>query len=87
VINEIRLGDIVNLVGFIMAGVGFVYTMYYRTKSVEGGIDRVYKRLDSVDHELKRQTDILVQLAEQRQRLSALEQMMRDLRSETRGGC
>ena len=86
-INEIRLGDIVNLVGFIMAGVGFVYTMYYRTKSVEGGIDRVYKRLDSVDHELKRQTDILVQLAEQRQRLSALEQMMRDLRSETRGGC
>lgn len=86
-INEIRLGDIVNLVGFIIAGVGFVYTMYYRTKSVEGGIDRVYKRLDSVDHELKRQTDILVQLAEQRQRLSALESMMRDLRSETRGGC
>lgn len=86
-INEIRLGDIVNLVGFIMAGVGFVYTMYYRTKSVEGGIDRVYKRLDSVDNELKRQTDILVQLAEQRQRLSALESMMRDFRSETRGGC
>lgn len=79
-INEIRIGDIVNLIGVIVAGIGFVYTMYYRTKSVEGGIDRVYKRLDSVDHELKRQTDILVQLAEQRQRIASLESAVREIK-------
>lgn len=83
----VRLGDLINLLGFLFAGIGFVYTMYYRTKSVEGGIDRVYKRLDSVDNELKRQTDILIQLAEQRQRITALEVAMRDMKSDPRAGC
>ncbi len=77
--SNVTLGDIVNAAGFMMAGIGFVYTMYYRTKGVEGGIALVNKRLDGVDQELQKQTSILVQLAEQRTRIKGLEDRIDEL--------
>lgn len=94
--TNITLGDLVNTAGFLFAGMGFVYTMYYRTKGVEGGIAMVNKRLDDVDQELQKQTSILVQLAEQRTRIKGLEDRLDELfrhersleaRMKQMGGC
>lgn len=70
---DMRLGDLITLSGFVVAAFGFLYTMDYRTKSLEGGLGKLDLRLNNVDSELRKHTEILVQLAEQRQRIASLE--------------
>ena len=78
--GSINVGQILGVLAVVTAGVGAVWKMLDSNKDVKetvtnvnGAVERVGVRLDGVDIELKKQTQILVALGEQGARLNNLE--------------
>lgn len=63
---KFSVGDLATILSFLFSAIGAVYFVYFRLGNIE-------HRLGDVDVEMKKQTEILVQLAAQRERLNALD--------------
>ena len=67
----INIGNLLVIGGFLLGGLGFVYTIRADVNSLKGTEVGLAARLVSVETELKKMTDVLISLARQDERLSA----------------
>ena len=67
---------IVTLVGTVLAA---AFRLLGRIDSVGTSVDSINKRIGEMETELKKQTDILIELAQTRERMNALEKRIDDL--------
>lgn len=75
---KFSIGDLITILSYLGGVIGAVYLLYYRLANIE-------RRLNGVDDELKKQTEILVQLATQRERLNALDKRVDEIFSRLIG--
>lgn len=75
----ITFGNILTIIGFFVAAAAMFVNSYYQLQSVQSGVSNINTRMDKIDEELKKQTDILVNQARQTERINALERRIDDL--------
>lgn len=79
--GNIDLGNLLTMltvVGTVLAG---VFRLLGRIDNVSTGVESINKRIGEMETELKKQTDILIELAQTRERMNALEKRIDDLSS------
>ncbi len=69
----ISLGNLLTILAFLIGGVGFVYT-------IRSDVRAQGDRLDAVEHELQKLSDILIALGRQDERLNAMDRRIDDMR-------
>jgi TolA-binding protein len=69
---SVRLGEVLTLVGFIATMIGAAYVVREQVKSLTN-------RMVSVETELKKMTDVMVQLGRQDERLNSMDRRIDDL--------
>jgi len=67
----INFGHILTIVGFVSGGLVFVLTVRSDVNSIKATEGGVQKRLDAVESDLRKITDVLVAIARQDERLNA----------------
>lgn len=75
----VSIGHILTFLGFIFGGFGFVYAMRYEVRRVADGVEAMKGRMQSVENELKKMSDVLVELGRQDERLNAMDRRLDDL--------
>lgn len=65
----VNLSSIISIVGMLCIGIGFLYTT--RDK-----LDNMAKRLETLEEDLKKLIDVLIQQGKQEERINALDQRM-----------
>lgn len=82
--NTITLGAVIELAGLLVTATGFFVVLDQRSKKLEEKTDERHKineaRLASVEGEMKQQTQILIAIARQDERLRYLEARIEILR-------
>ena len=79
--THIDIGNLLTMltvVGTVMAG---VFRVLSQIGNVSTGVEAINKRIGEMETELKKQTDILIELAQTRERMNALEKRIDDLSS------
>ena len=79
--TPIDIGNLLTMltvIGTVLAG---VFRLLGRIDNVSTGVDSINKRIGEMETELKKQTDILIELAQTRERMNALEKRIDDLSS------
>ena len=79
--GNIDLGNLLTMltvVGTVLAG---VFRLLGRIDNVSTGVESIKKRIGEMETELKKQRDILIELAQARERMNALEKRIDDLSS------
>jgi len=79
--THIDIGNLLTMltvVGTVLAG---VFRLLGRIDNVSTGVEAINKRIGEMETELKKQTDILIELAQTRERMNALEKRIDDLSS------
>ena len=79
--THIDIGNLLTMltvIGTVLAG---VFRLLGRIDNVSTGVDSINKRIGEMETELKKQTDILIELAQTRERMNALEKRIDDLSS------
>jgi len=77
--SHIDLGNILTMLtvfGSVLAG---VYSLLNRLSRVSVSIQTIDRRIDDMETELKKQTDILIELAQTRERLNSSDKRMDEL--------
>ena len=67
----INLGHILTIVGLVSGGLVFVLTVRSDVNSIKATEGGVQRRLDAVEGDLRKITDVLVEIARQDERLNA----------------
>lgn len=75
----ITLGNIATIVAFLGGGVLFLVNAYSQFKSIQTTVNSIGLRMNGMEEELKKQTEILVNQAAQRERMIALERRVDEL--------
>lgn len=76
--GTITVGDLITAASIAVGGIGVAYTMVFKLAALEDGQKKTDGRIDGLETELKKQTEILVQLAEQRGRIASVEAQYRE---------
>jgi hypothetical protein len=71
-INQIDLGHVMILIGYIVTAVGFVYGMRGQVNRIGDRMDGFVERMAAVENEMKKLTDIAVALARYDERILAM---------------
>lgn len=79
--TTITLGNLITIGSLLFGLIGAGYSIYFRLNGMQGSLSKIDKRIDGVDDELKKQTEILIELASQRARMNALERRMDEIAS------
>jgi len=66
---HVNLGNVLTIVAFFVGGLAFVYTL-------RGDVRMQAGRLESLEREVVKMRDVLVQIARQEERLTAMDQRM-----------
>jgi hypothetical protein len=77
--THIDVGNLLTMltvIGTVMAG---VFRLLGQINNVSVGVESINKRIGEMETELKKQTDILIELAQTRERMNALEKRIDDL--------
>lgn len=69
----ISLGNLLTILAFLIGGIGFVYT-------IRSDVRAQGERLDAVEHELQKLSDILIALGRQDERLNSMDRRIDDMR-------
>ena len=70
--NQIDLGHVMILIGYIVTAVGFVYGMRGQVNRIGDRMDGFVERMAAVETEMKKLTDIAVALARYDERILAM---------------
>jgi hypothetical protein len=70
--NQIDLGHMMILIGYIVTAVGFVYGMRGQVNRIGDRMDGFVERMAAVETEMKKLTDIAVALARYDERILAM---------------
>ena len=70
--NQIDLGHLVILVGYVVSALGFVYGMRGQIQRIGDRMDGFVERMAAVETEMKKLTDIAVALARYDERILAM---------------
>jgi hypothetical protein len=70
--NQIDLGHMVILIGYIVTAIGFVYGMRGQVHRIGDRMDGFLERMAAVEIEIKKLTDIAVALARYDERILAM---------------
>lgn len=74
----ITLGTVLTLAGFILGGMAFVYAIRSDVAQLGTRESQFRERLDALETEFKKMTDVLVQIARQDERMRAHESRLED---------
>ena len=72
-------GNLLTMLTVVGTVVAAVFRLLGRIDNVSTGVDSINKRIGEMETELKKQTDILIELAQTRERMNALEKRIDDL--------
>jgi hypothetical protein len=76
---HIDIGNLLTMLTVIGTMVAGVFRLLNRIDNVSTGVESINKRIGEMETELKKQTDILIELAQTRERMNALEKRIDDL--------
>ena len=79
--DHIDLGNLLTMLTVLGSVIAAVYQLLSKINGVAAGVTSINDRIDDVEVELKKQTDILIELAQTRERMNALEKRIDDLAS------
>jgi hypothetical protein len=79
--THIDVGNLLTMLTVIGTVVAGVFRLLGRIDNVSTGVESINKRIGEMETELKKQTDILIELAQTRERMNALEKRIDDLSS------
>ena len=77
---NIDVGNILTIVSFLVGGVTFAYTIRNDVSVINSKISYTTDRLETVELEIKKISEILVSMARQDERLNAMEKRISELR-------
>jgi|688.fasta_scaffold58463_4 hypothetical protein len=84
--DKIDLGNIMTMFTVFGSVIAAGYSLLSRLNGVQHSVEAVGKRLDRVDLELHKQTDILVELAKTRERMNHLDRRIDEVMSRLNKG-
>ncbi len=70
--NQIDLGHVVTLLGYIATAIGFVYGMRAQVQRIGDRMDGFVERMAAIESEMRKLTDIAVALARYDERILAM---------------
>jgi hypothetical protein len=70
--NQIDLGHLMILIGYIVSAIGFAYGLRGQINRVGDRLDGFVERMEAVESEMKKLTDIAVALARYDERILAM---------------
>ena len=73
------LGDLITIATIIGSGIMGVYALLSRLSNVVLAVQSIDKRIDTMEVELKKQTDILIELAQTKERLNSSDKRIDEL--------
>ena len=76
---HVDLGNLLTMLTIIGTVVTGVYSILQKLNIVANNVTSIGARMDHMEVELKKQTDILIELAQTRERMNALEKRIDDL--------
>jgi hypothetical protein len=79
--THIDVGNLLTMLTVIGTVVAGVFRLLGRIDNVGTSVESINKRIGEMETELKKQTDILIELAQTRERMNALEKRIDDLSS------
>jgi hypothetical protein len=79
--EHIDLGNLLTMLTVLGSVLAAVFQLLSKINGVAAGVSSINERIDDVEVELKKQTDILIELAQTRERMNALEKRIDDLAS------
>lgn len=79
--DHIDLGNLLTMLTVLGSVLAAVFQLLAKINGVATGVASINNRIDDVEQELKKQTDILIELAQTRERMNALEKRIDDLAS------
>jgi BMFP domain-containing protein YqiC len=77
--EHIDLGNLLTMLTVLGSVLAAVYQLLSKINGVADGVNGIDRRMTDVEKELKKQTDILIELAQTRERMNALEKRIDDL--------
>lgn len=78
---HVDLGNLLTMLTVLGSVIAGVYSMLQKLNLVAVSVKGIGERMDDMEVELKKQTDILIELAQTRERMNALEKRIDDLAS------
>ena len=79
--THVDLGNLLTMGTVIATVIAAVFRLLGKIDTVSHGVENINKRIGEMETELKKQTDILIELAQTRERMNALEKRIDDLSS------
>jgi len=79
--EHIDLGNLLTMLTVLGSVLAAVFQLLGKINGVADGVSGIDRRMTDVEKELKKQTDILIELAQTRERMNALEKRIDDLAS------
>lgn len=79
--SHIDLGNLITILTVLVSVVSAVYSLLARLNLVVNSVSTISARMDDMETELKKQTDILIELAQTRERMNGLERRIEELSS------
>lgn len=79
--SHIDLGNLLTMLTVLGSVMTAVYSLLSKLNLVVVSVGGISERMDDMEVELKKQTDILIELAQTRERMNALEKRIDDLAS------
>ena len=77
--DHIDLGNLLTMMTIVGAVVAAVYRLLGKLEGVATDVKGISRRISDVEAELKKQTDILVELAQTKERINSLEKRNEEL--------
>jgi hypothetical protein len=79
--SHIDLGNLLTMLTVLGSVMTAVYSLLSKLNLVVNSVNSIGDRMDDMEVELKKQTDILIELAQTRERMNALEKRIDDIAS------
>lgn len=79
IFEHIDLGNVLTMVTILGAVFAAVFRLLKKLDGVDAGVKGIDRRMSEVEVELKKQTDILIELAQTRERMNSLEKRNEEL--------
>ena len=79
--SHVDLGNLLTMLTVLGSVMTAVYSLLSKLNLVVVSVNDIGERMDEMEVELKKQTDILIELAQTRERMNALEKRIDDLAS------
>ena len=76
----VNVGHVLTFMGFIGMIFGFVYALRFEVRGLRGAVGTIQDDVRAVETEIKKISEVMVTLARQEERLTAMDRRLEDLR-------